>query len=66
MVERICSNCKGSNLRRSSRQGFLETFVYSLAGRFPWRCRNCGTRTMLRDRGDSRNHTGTAHVNGRA
>ena len=65
MVERICSGCKHSNLRRSTRQGFLETFVFSLAGLYPWRCRACGTRTMLRDRGEPRK-PGAVHASSQA
>lgn len=57
MVERVCPDCKRGNLRRSSRHGFLETFVYSLAGMYPWRCRNCGTRALMRDRGETRRST---------
>ncbi|WP_419804773.1 hypothetical protein [Terriglobus sp.] len=65
MVERICSSCKRSNLRRSARHGFMETFVYSLFGMYPWRCRQCGIRTMLRDRGESRHGHRPTQASGR-
>lgn len=65
MVERICSNCNCSNLRRSSRQGFVERFVYSLFGLYPWRCRQCCMRSMLRDRGEQSRPHASVHATGK-
>ncbi|MGA3026253.1 MAG: hypothetical protein ABSF98_15915 [Bryobacteraceae bacterium] len=45
-----CPSCGGHNLRASKMRGFVER-LQSLAGVFPFRCRQCGTRfrTLLWD-----------------
>ncbi len=50
-MSQVCLQCNRAALRRSSRRGFAENFVYSLLGYYPWRCGYCKERTMLRDRG---------------
>ncbi len=42
-VRKACPNCGCEDLRRSHRRGWFEVFL-SVAGVFPWRCQNCGTR----------------------
>jgi DNA-directed RNA polymerase subunit RPC12/RpoP len=41
-----CSNCGGSNLRRSKRQSFAEAFRMIL-GIYPFRCMDCGVRREI-------------------
>lgn len=53
-MSQVCPHCKRALLRRSSRQGFAEKFLFSLLGYYPWRCTYCKQRQMLRDRGESR------------
>jgi len=42
-----CPRCASSNLRRSRRRGILERAL-SLAGRLPYRCRECDLRFYFR------------------
>lgn len=48
----VCPHCKRAGIRRTSRHGFAEKFVYSLFGYFPWWCTKCKTRSLLRERGE--------------
>ena len=57
-MSQICTHCKKALLRRSSRSGFVENFVLSLMGYYPWRCSYCKERQMRRDRGDERSRGG--------
>jgi hypothetical protein len=41
-----CPACKGTSLRRSHRVSTIER-LYSLAGRYPYRCRDCSKRFFL-------------------
>ena len=44
-----CKKC-GTELRRMSRDGFLQKRVYPLLGLFPWECPVCRTPVLLRKR----------------
>jgi len=47
-----CSKCGASELRRLTREGFLEDEVYLRLGYFPWECTGCRSRMMLKHRGE--------------
>ena len=47
-----CAKCKGGRLSRVERKGFLEKYVYSLFGVYPWRCSLCKTHVHLKNRGE--------------
>jgi hypothetical protein len=47
-----CPLCNHDGITRSPRRGFLETKIYSLFGYFPWNCRGCNERFLLRLRGE--------------
>lgn len=51
MGQYVCSACINGSMRRSPRNTLKERFLYSLMGYYPWRCRRCKHREMLRDRG---------------
>lgn len=53
-MSQVCVHCNRSLLRRSTRSGFAEKFVYSLFGYYPWRCTYCKKREMVHDRGSVR------------
>lgn len=58
----LCPGCKRGGMRRTSRHGFREKFVYSLLGYFPWWCSKCRSRVMLRDRGEMSQRRGQRHA----
>src|SRR5581483_1305188 len=37
----FCPNCQSTKVRRSKRVGVLETTVYPLTAKFPYRCNEC-------------------------
>jgi hypothetical protein len=45
--------CETPQLRRGSRRGFSERYVFWLVGLFPWVCQVCNERVMLRKRRDA-------------
>ena len=51
MGQYVCSACHNGSMRRSTRSSLTERFLFSLMGYYPWRCRKCKHREMLRDRG---------------
>ena len=49
--ERVhCDDCGSDEVYRIFRKGFLQQKIYPLFGFFPWRCKGCGLRLMLRKR----------------
>jgi|HubBroStandDraft_5_1064220.scaffolds.fasta_scaffold1973037_1 DNA-directed RNA polymerase subunit RPC12/RpoP len=49
--ERVhCDDCGSDEVHRIFRKGFLQQKIYPLLGFFPWRCKGCGMRLMLRKR----------------
>lgn len=46
-----CSKCASGRLFRSKRT-FLERFLHSRMGLFPWRCNVCSHRILLKVRED--------------
>lgn len=61
-MSQVCLHCNRALLRRSSRNGFAEKFVYSLFGYYPWRCTYCKQRELVHDRGSSRGALRTSSV----
>lgn len=59
MGQYVCSACRSGSMRRSTRSSLTERFLYSLVGYYPWRCRLCKHREMLRDRGPSLRRNGS-------
>ena len=45
-----CDECGSDEVYRVFRKGFLQQKIYPMFGFFPWRCRKCGLRLMLRKR----------------
>jgi hypothetical protein len=43
-------------MHRSERRSFLEQYIYPWFGMYPWRCKFCRERVVLRDRGESRSY----------
>jgi DNA-directed RNA polymerase subunit RPC12/RpoP len=49
--ERVhCDDCGSDEVYRIFRKGFFQQRIYPLLGFFPWRCKGCGLRLMLRKR----------------
>jgi hypothetical protein len=48
-----CRICNQPYLHRKRRRGFLQRFVYSLFGYYPWHCTSCNLVGMYRGRKDS-------------
>ena len=48
----VCPKCKKSVMERVAREGLLEKIVYAKAGLYPWECRLCRSRTLMRNRGE--------------
>jgi len=46
-----CPSCNGTLLRRSHRAGMAER-IYSLVGRYPYRCHSCQSRFLLAVKGN--------------
>jgi hypothetical protein len=46
----LCDECDSDEVYRVFRKGFLQQRIYPMFGFFPWRCRKCGLRLMLRKR----------------
>lgn len=45
-----CDDCGGDEVYRIFRKGFFQQKIYPLLGFYPWRCKKCGLRLMLRKR----------------
>jgi hypothetical protein len=45
-----CPTCGTPYLRRLQRRGFMQKFVYSLLGYYPWECPVCRVPVYLKDR----------------
>jgi hypothetical protein len=45
-----CDECGSDEVYRIFRKGFFEERIYPLGGFYPWRCKGCGLRLMLRRR----------------
>lgn len=52
-----CPKCGSDQLRRSPRAGFIQFYVFTLFGYYPWECIRCGERFMRRKRYKSRKHS---------
>jgi DNA-directed RNA polymerase subunit RPC12/RpoP len=49
--ERVhCDQCGSDEVYRIFRKGFFQQKIYPLLGFYPWRCKRCGLRLMLRRR----------------
>jgi uncharacterized Zn finger protein len=46
-----CEECGSGEVYRLIRKGYFEEKIYPLFGFYPWRCRRCGLRLMMRSRG---------------
>lgn len=46
----LCDECGSDTVGRIFRKGFLQKRIYPLFGFYPWRCKGCGLRLMLRKR----------------
>lgn len=46
----LCDDCGSDEVFRIFRKGFLQQRIYPLFGFFPWRCKKCGLRLMMRKR----------------
>jgi ssDNA-binding Zn-finger/Zn-ribbon topoisomerase 1 len=45
-----CDECGSDEVYRIFRKGFFQQRIYPIFGFFPWRCKKCGLRLMLRKR----------------
>jgi hypothetical protein len=54
MSDNMCPKCQRGRLYRNERKGFLEQVVYPFFNRYPWTCRSCKTRMLLKVRGTRR------------
>jgi hypothetical protein len=49
--ERVhCDECGSDEVYRTIRKGLFQEKIYPLFGFYPWRCKGCGLRLMLRKR----------------
>jgi DNA-directed RNA polymerase subunit RPC12/RpoP len=49
--ERVhCDECGSDEVCRIFRKGLFQEKIYPLFGFYPWRCKGCGLRLMLRKR----------------
>ena len=49
--ERVhCDECGSGEVCRIFRKGFFQEKIYPLFGFYPWRCKRCGLRLMMRKR----------------
>jgi len=46
-----CDECNSDEVYRIIRRGYFQEKIYPLLGFYPWRCKRCGLRLMLRERG---------------
>jgi hypothetical protein len=46
----LCDDCGSDEVYRLVRRSFLERRIYPLFGFYPWRCKGCGLRLMMRKR----------------
>ncbi|MDR3753542.1 MAG: hypothetical protein P4K93_00330 [Terracidiphilus sp.] len=46
----LCDDCGSDKVHRIFRKGFLQKRIYPLFGFYPWRCKGCGLRLMMRKR----------------
>jgi DNA-directed RNA polymerase subunit RPC12/RpoP len=46
-----CDDCGSDEVYRTFRKGYFQEKIYPLLGFYPWRCKQCGLRLMLRERG---------------
>ena len=51
-----CWKCGSDRVYRVERKGFMQEMIYPLLGLYPWRCKSCGDRAMLRKRNRARMH----------
>jgi DNA-directed RNA polymerase subunit RPC12/RpoP len=49
--ERVhCDECGSDEVYRTIRRGYFQEKIYPLFGFYPWRCKRCGLRLMMRKR----------------
>jgi hypothetical protein len=46
----FCDDCGSDEVYRLVRKGSFERKIYALFGFYPWRCKGCGLRLMMRKR----------------
>jgi DNA-directed RNA polymerase subunit RPC12/RpoP len=46
-----CDECSSDEVYRIFRRGYFQEKIYPLLGIYPWRCKRCGLRLMMRERG---------------
>ena len=46
-----CDECSSDEVYRIFRRGYFQEKIYPLLGFYPWRCKQCGLRLMMRERG---------------
>ncbi len=51
MTEKVCFWCGSTRFRRVNRSGFLQRYVLSALGWFPWECVMCRRKTLVRKSG---------------
>ena len=45
-----CPKCGSDRLHRVEREGFMENYIYSLFGYYPWKCSACKAYSLLKKR----------------
>jgi DNA-directed RNA polymerase subunit RPC12/RpoP len=54
-----CPSCRSDRMYRVERRGILQKSLFPFFGLFPWQCKECGAKLMLRKRNRRRRkHTG--------
>jgi DNA-directed RNA polymerase subunit RPC12/RpoP len=46
-----CDECNSDEVYRIFRRGYFQEKIYPMLGFYPWRCKRCGLRLMMRERG---------------
>jgi hypothetical protein len=46
-----CDECNSDEVHRIFRRGYFQEKIYPLLGFYPWRCKGCGLRLMMHERG---------------
>lgn len=45
-----CPTCQSTRLERVERRGFMQKYLLSLLGLYPWRCLDCKSKRLFRHR----------------
>lgn len=50
----VCKHCGSHRIYRVIREGYLQEKIFPMFGYYPWKCKNCKSRSLLKLRKFSR------------